>query len=314
MNDRQRAIKVTIQIKESFFSQFEHLFVWTKYMSLRSPLDFASAKLIGGKTDLKVGMLQWTKKPIPTSLLQLDPVPSKLATKMFKNILGFMGDKPYSYPDTLAEELVTICVEHPDISDEIYCQVLKQLTNNPSRESGLKGWELVKILLKKVRPTDDFANYLEIYIRKNAPPGSQRDYVLALHELLYGATSNTPAPRNVPAAASPASTRLAPPQTVQPERLDAVPSPPALHRPPIVEVKVAEAIPPPPPPPPPIEEEPQGDVLIVALFDYESTDDRFLSMRAGDQLRLVKEDPSGWWQAEYDGVFGYVPSNYVSKV
>jgi hypothetical protein len=54
-------VKVTIQIKDSFFAQFEHIFVWTKYMKLRPPDQFASAKLIGGKAELKSGMLLWTK-------------------------------------------------------------------------------------------------------------------------------------------------------------------------------------------------------------------------------------------------------------
>ena len=54
-------VKVTIQIKDSFFSQFEHLFVWNKYMKLRPSDQYAATKLMGNKEQIKSGMLLWSK-------------------------------------------------------------------------------------------------------------------------------------------------------------------------------------------------------------------------------------------------------------
>lgn len=83
---------MNIKLKEIFFSQFGKMFVFEQFGGLRKPDEFSKAKLLGREA-LKLGMLKWTKSPIPTSLTTLDPVTAKSATRLFKNVLGFMGDR-----------------------------------------------------------------------------------------------------------------------------------------------------------------------------------------------------------------------------
>ena len=57
------------------------------------------------------------------------------AVKMFKNLMGFMGDRQYPDQLLLAQEILAHSLENPWLRDEIYCQIIKQLSANPNELS-----------------------------------------------------------------------------------------------------------------------------------------------------------------------------------
>jgi len=126
-------------------------------------------------------MLCWEKEPIPRSLFKLSTAycGSKQksinlkneAKELFKNVLGYMRDRYHPYPVTLAHEIICRGVEEPLLRDEIFCQLIKQTTDNPSVESNILGWKLMYLCLCCFTPlTPDLENCLFTHIAEVANP------------------------------------------------------------------------------------------------------------------------------------------------
>eukprot|EP01094_Clydonella_sp_ATCC50884_P015120 TRINITY_DN2569_c0_g1_i1.p1 TRINITY_DN2569_c0_g1~~TRINITY_DN2569_c0_g1_i1.p1 ORF type:complete len:1924 (-),score=743.67 TRINITY_DN2569_c0_g1_i1:162-5840(-) len=186
LNDVPRKIRLGVRLKVLSLEQFESMFGFSQFKSLRSAQDFASAKLVTlDRKKLAAGMLSFSKTPIHTSLTAMeDPLLLKEAKRAFKNVLGYMGDKKYSYPTSCAQELVGIGLEFPDVRTEIYCQIIKQITDHPVIENKMRGWDLLAICTWQFPPNADMDNVLEVYLR-NAPQRSSK-YIANLRDVTFG--------------------------------------------------------------------------------------------------------------------------------
>lgn len=108
-------------------------------------------------------VLSWKNEVIRKALLKMPTRElESTAVQLFRNVTGFMGDRNTHKEDAgHAEKVLKTCLHAPEeLRDEVYCQVIKQTTNNPSSKSALKGWELLGILAGAFAPSKDFEPYL----------------------------------------------------------------------------------------------------------------------------------------------------------
>ncbi|KAG1709566.1 hypothetical protein DVH05_020216 [Phytophthora capsici] len=110
--------------------------------------------------------LEWEKKLISTPLTRLSKEQTVIALQAFRNVSGFMGNRASgkNQVDHCFKLLRNVVPRPPAVKDEIYCQLCKQLTRNPSRNAVLNGWLLLNACLVTFPPSLPLAECLESFI------------------------------------------------------------------------------------------------------------------------------------------------------
>ncbi|EGG13561.1 hypothetical protein DFA_11322 [Cavenderia fasciculata] len=87
----------------------------------------------------------------------------KLSLEIFNHILMYMGDqeRKKSLAST-AIYIVKTALEHIDLRDEVYCQLVKQITRHPKRENKIRGWELLSICCGSFPPNQRLLKHLSL--------------------------------------------------------------------------------------------------------------------------------------------------------
>ncbi|KAH8828142.1 hypothetical protein DL96DRAFT_1463603 [Flagelloscypha sp. PMI_526] len=154
-------------------------------------------------------MMQWQKAPLTSPLLTLKRELNKDAVKVFRIIQHIMGDRERDKSMNVRAELIPSTVgnlngsntslhnvgssalleeqrwilsegiSHGELRDEIYCQIMKQLTGNPSQESVFKGWQLLCVTLSTFPPSKNFETYLRSFMQQRTSHSEARVDVMA---------------------------------------------------------------------------------------------------------------------------------------
>ncbi|MES1911902.1 MAG: hypothetical protein MHM6MM_004262, partial [Cercozoa sp. M6MM] len=193
-----RQIWLSIELKNGVFEKQAALFTLRNYDLIKEASYWASEKLLSMKKDeLAAGFLNWSDKDLHASMLDFDEVLKKGGTTMtakaltkeakllFRLVRTYMGDRTDKQSaDNSARELLQKCVATPELRDEAYLHIIKQVSRNPNQQSARRGWDLMRLLLRTAPPSTSFENYLEIFLRDNAP-SPREPFVVALHQSIY---------------------------------------------------------------------------------------------------------------------------------
>ena len=134
-------------------------FVWYRYKGLRRFAD----------PDLEFSRKMFSTDPIPTSVTRLkSPNEIKCAVASFRCLLGAMGDQVCNYPPMMVNEFCSIAAKSQSLADEAYCQIIKQLTANPSLSSRSKGVAILRALVEVALPSSGLEPYIEHFLRDTA--------------------------------------------------------------------------------------------------------------------------------------------------
>ncbi|KAF1318170.1 Unconventional myosin heavy chain 6, partial [Globisporangium splendens] len=93
-----------------------------------------------------------------------------VALQAFRNISGFTGNRSSGKGqiDHCFKLLRNVAPRSPDLKDEIYCQLCKQLTRNPDMNTVLNGWLLLNACLITFPPSKELSPYLEQFFAQHA--------------------------------------------------------------------------------------------------------------------------------------------------
>nr|XP_006136577.1 unconventional myosin-XV-like [Pelodiscus sinensis] len=123
-------------------------------------------------------------KVFPTCVPYSDTETNELATRSFMTLMRFMGDQPTlkSQPEIdCVYEILKLCKEKENLRDEVYCQVIKQLTQNPKPDSCIRGWQLLSLLTGFFLPSSTLMPYVTKYLQE-----ASADPVSIHHDLARG--------------------------------------------------------------------------------------------------------------------------------
>ncbi|XP_064478725.1 unconventional myosin-XV-like isoform X2 [Ornithodoros turicata] len=152
-----------------------------------------------------VEMIKFSKSPIQSALLNLEsPELNKMATESFLAVMRYMGDYPLAKNQSEVDCVYSIlvsCHKHPALRDEVYCQIIKQTTNNKSSkpDSCQRGWRLFSIIAAYFDCSENLKPYLfkfletAAYDKRRAYHGTAMVCLQNLRKTFkYGGRKNVP--------------------------------------------------------------------------------------------------------------------------
>jgi len=139
----------------------------SNYKHLRDPLEWdADNKTSTDPERRRRDMVSHQTDKMLKSLTNMKPPSEKIALQNFIDLLRCMGDKSSAYTGNKQDPIIKRLHTSRVICDEIYVQVMKQLSNNPSSESTSLGWELLKAMVKEVLPSPEVYQFLRAFIKR----------------------------------------------------------------------------------------------------------------------------------------------------
>lgn len=116
----------------------------------------------------------YSRDPIKSPLLmklQGDSERTNVATQIFVLIMKYMGDLPQVRNAILnTEEIFELALNDEVLRDEVYCQIMKQLTENNFAVSEERGWDLIWLASGLFIPSQSLLRELQEFLKTRPHP------------------------------------------------------------------------------------------------------------------------------------------------
>ncbi|XP_059335252.1 unconventional myosin-VIIb isoform X2 [Ammospiza nelsoni] len=140
------------------------------YEHFRTPEKESISKAVLQKSRGHSQLWAHSKEPLKQPLLKracTDPDLRDLACQAFIAIMKFMGDYPSKQAHSSVEvtdQIFVPAIQEEVLRDEIYCQIMKQLTENRNRYSETKGWQLLWLCTGLFPPSKSLLKHTQKFI------------------------------------------------------------------------------------------------------------------------------------------------------
>ncbi|XP_030290252.1 unconventional myosin-VIIa [Sparus aurata] len=131
-----------------------------------------------------------SREPIRQPLLQklvANPDLSHKASLAFTAILKYMGDYPAKQmqsPLELTDQIFGPATKHEALRDEIYCQIMKQMTSNNNRLSMEQGWQLLWLCCGLFPPSQSLLRHTQRFLESRRREALSADCLQRLQSSL----------------------------------------------------------------------------------------------------------------------------------
>lgn len=151
----------------------EHSLSLYAYKQFKFPeaADIDEAKIVVNR------LLSWQQDLIKTCLCKAISTHNELVSEsifLFRHVTGYMKDRIVTvggsqgkqagsqHEQNIALKILELMLLTPskELYDELYCQVCKQIANNPNMESTIRGWQLLNICLASFPPSTQLAPFI----------------------------------------------------------------------------------------------------------------------------------------------------------
>ncbi|XP_015726490.1 unconventional myosin-VIIb isoform X3 [Coturnix japonica] len=151
------------------------------YEHFRTPEKESISKAVLQKSRGHSQLWAHSKDPLKQPLLKAactDPDVRDVACQAFIAIMKFMGDYPSKQTHSSVEvtdQIFVAAIKEEVLRDEIYCQIMKQLTENRNRYSVTKGWQLLWLCTGLFPPSKSLLKHAQKFIetRQKEPLASE---------------------------------------------------------------------------------------------------------------------------------------------
>uniref|UniRef100_I7HPW8 Myosin XVB n=2 Tax=Mus musculus TaxID=10090 RepID=I7HPW8_MOUSE len=150
------------------------------------------------KEKAAINLIQYTKDPIQESLTSFcNGDTNSKAVAGFKALMQFMGDQPKPRGKdelSLLYELLKLCQD--DLRDEMYCQVIKQVTGHPQPKHCALGWSVLSLFTGFFAPSTTLMPYVTKFLQDSSPSEelARRSQENLQRTVKYGGRQQLPLP------------------------------------------------------------------------------------------------------------------------
>lgn len=114
----------------------------------------------------------WQGRALKTSVRTLPANLVPAALQAFRNVTGYMGYRQTGkrQDDHCIKLLRNALLRPEEFRDEIYCQICKQVTRNPTENGTIRGWQLFTICLATFCPSIELQAHLVTFVTYYCQP------------------------------------------------------------------------------------------------------------------------------------------------